>query len=83
MFGINVTRTFIEGELFFLITENLRLTRGLMARLIGAAAQEKIFKFHEELNSLGLSLREMSFLMPSVMTYSSKNLFRFSLVYYF
>ena len=82
MFGINVTRSFIEGELFFLITENLRLTRGLMARLIGVAAQEKIFKFHEELNSLGLSHREMSFLMPSVMTYSSNNLFRFSLVYY-
>lgn len=72
MFGIKVTRSFIEGELFFLITENLRLTRGIMARIMGATLQEKIFKFHERFNNLGLKDREMSLLMPTLMTYSSK-----------
>ena len=73
MFGIKVTRSFIEGELFFLITENLRLTRGIMARIMGATLQERIYKFHERLNNLGLKDREMSLLMPTLMTYSSKN----------
>jgi hypothetical protein len=56
-----------------MIKENLRVTRGLMASLLGASTQEKIFKFHERINNLCLKDREMSFLMPTIMTYSSKN----------
>ena len=61
-----------------MITENVRLTSGVMARLLGVSAQENIFKFHERFNSLCLSDREMSLLMPTLMTYSSKN---FKIIY--
>ena len=73
LFGMKVTRSYIGGEVFFMITENLRLTRGLVARLMGATIQEKIFKFHERFNNLHLKDREISLLMPTVFTYSSKN----------
>ena len=56
-----------------MIKENLRLTRGLMARLMGVTAQERIFKFQERFNNLGLNDREMSLLMPAIMTNSSKS----------
>ena len=56
-----------------MITENVRLTSGVMARLLGVSAQEEIFKFHERFNNLGLNDREMSLLMPTIITNSSKN----------
>ena len=56
-----------------MIKENLRLTRGLMARLMGVTAQERIFKILERFNNLGLNDREMSLLMPTIMTNSSKS----------
>ena len=56
-----------------MITENVRLTSGVMARLLGVSAQENIFKFHERFNSLCLIDREMSLLMPTLVTISSKN----------
>ena len=56
-----------------MIAENVRLTSGIVARLLGVAAQEKIFKFHERFNSLCLNDREMSLLMPMLVTISSKN----------
>ena len=64
-----------------MIKENLRVTRSLMARLLGTATQEKIFKFHEKINNLCLKDREMSFLMPTIMTYSSKN-FKINFTYH-
>ena len=67
--------------MFFMITENLRVTRGFISRLIGVAAQEKVFKFHERINNLGLNDREMSLLMPTIMTYTSKN-FKIIIIYY-
>ena len=73
MLRLKVTRSFIKGELFSMIAENVRLTSGVMARLLGVTAQEKIFKFHERFNSLGLNDREMSFLMPTIVTISGKN----------
>ena len=78
--GLKVTRSFIGGEFFFMIGDNLRLTRGFIARLMGAAVQERIFKFHEGINSLGLNDREMSLLMPAIMTYTSKN-FKINIIY--
>ena len=73
LFGLKITRSYIEGELFFMISENIRLTRSIMTRLMGVATQEKIFKLHERFNNLGLNDREMSFLMPTIITNSSKN----------
>jgi hypothetical protein len=73
LIGLKVSRTFIGGEVFFLIKQNVRLTRGLLARLLGTTVQERIFKFHERLDKLNPNDREMSFLMPTVVTYSGKN----------
>ena len=73
LFGLKITRSYIEGELFFMIAENIRLTRSIMTRLMGVAVQEKIFKLHERFNNLGLNDREISLLMPSIATCSSKN----------
>ena len=72
LLGLKVTRSFIGGEIFIMITENIRFTRGFIARLLGVVAQEKIFKFHERINNLGLNDREMSLIMPTIMTYASK-----------
>lgn len=73
LFGIKVSKSYIGGEGFFMISENIRITRGLTARLMGAHTQERIFKFHERINNLGLNDREMSLFMPTISTYSSKN----------
>ena len=64
-----------------MIAENVRLTSGIVARLLGVAAQEKIFKFHERFNSLCLNDREMSLLMPMLVTISSKNQYQFLLFF--
>ena len=72
LLSLKITRSFIGGECYFMIAENFQLTRGFFARLIGVAAQQKMFEFHKRINNLSLKDREMSLLMPTIMTYSSK-----------
>lgn len=68
LLGIKFNKSFIGGEQFFMIMQNIRINPALTRRLMGDALCENLFGFDKRLKALDLRDSEIALLMPYVMS---------------
>jgi hypothetical protein len=71
LFGIRSIRLFISNECFIMV-ENIQLTRKWLLRLYGEMFTNKVFLFHEHMNKVDLTNREVAMLIPFVLSTPGK-----------
>jgi hypothetical protein len=65
---LKLNTTYIEGEQFFMIMQNIRITPALISRIMGQTMFERINEFNDRLRALDLRDSEMALLMPFIMS---------------
>lgn len=66
--GFNTTKLFVDNEYYLMLGEDFRFSKFVFDNFYGLELSEKIFNYHNRLNSLNLTDQEIAILIPFSLT---------------
>lgn len=72
IFGFRVQYLFVDNEYYMMIADNIQLNRQIMIKSFGDSFTNYIFDYHDRLNKLELTERELAVICPLILSMPGK-----------